>query len=166
MSSKLLYAVASSAVISASSWGVSTAVLDHMPKGDFQAVAEKYAVAPGKMILETLEDKKPVKKLRTQSKKTLKEGKKKLDAAAETLDDALDAYDIPGAHRAKKMTKIYNVGAWTLIGFVLSLLLTLLLGISSIKTAISLGIKVTVAMFFLQATLVFAGILALQRLAG
>lgn len=122
-------------------------------------MAQKYLVAPGEMALERLDDQKSVRSLRKKTRQAVKKGRKKLDKAADRLDDSLR--DSSMGRRAKH----YNIGIWTLIGFIISFILTLILGVSSAKTALVLGAKVTLAMLFLQISLVLAGILALQRFA-
>ncbi len=155
---------------------MSTVALDVLPKGALRETAQRYVLAPGSEVLERLEDQKSVRKLRKKGKKRIKKSKKKLDKrldkVADKLDDALSEYEFAEkitdrlSDEAKRLEKLYNVGIWALVGFVFCALFTLVLGVSSFKTAVALGAKVTLLMIFLQGALVFGGILVVQRLGG
>lgn len=138
--------MASSVVVGASL--AANTVVTRLPKGHGRDLAEKYVTAPGQVLYEKLEDNKDFRKWR-------KKGDKAVDAARVKIEDAADRLDLP--HK-------YNTGAWAVVGFAICFLMTLLLGVSSLRAAISLGIKVTLLMVFLQGALVFAGILAYQKL--
>ncbi|MEE8424378.1 MAG: hypothetical protein V3S11_01040 [Elusimicrobiota bacterium] len=173
---KLLYALISSSVVAGTSWTMSTVALDVLPKGALRETAQRYVLAPGSELLELLEDQKSIRKLRKKGRKRIKKSKKKfdqkLDKAADKLDDVLSEYEIGEeisdrlSGEAKRLEKLYNVGIWALAGFALCALFTMILGVSSLKTAVALGAKVTLLMIFLQGALVFGGILVVQRLAG
>lgn len=136
MKSQLFHALVASSIVVGVSLG-STALVAKIPKGPNRDLAEKYVTAPGQVLYEKLE-----------RSKTVKHAKEKLEDAAERLD----------------LPRKYNTGAWAVVGFLLCFVMTLLLGVSSLRAAISLGIKVTLLMVFLQGALVFAGILAYQKL--
>lgn len=169
---KVLYSLLASTVVAGSAWTMSTVASDVIPEGRARAMAEKYVLAPGQVLAKKLSKEKSVKKLRKAGKKKLKEGRKRLDKAADKLDDRLEELDIDSdvsgavSDKVRAAAKLYNVCAWGVIGFAACLLLTLAFGISSFKAAVSLGIKVTLAMVFLQGMLVFAGVLVVQRLAA
>jgi len=165
MLTKVLYALISSSIAVGTAFTASHVVLDALPKGSVQEAAENFVLAPGELLVEKLEKRKDFKKLRKKGKKQLKKGKKQLEKAADALEDTLgDKIDKRELSRVKKLKKAYNVGSWAVVGFALSLLMTLLLGVSSLKSALALGIKVTLFMIFLQVALVFGGILAFQKL--
>ncbi len=176
MKMKLLYALISSSVVTGASWTMSTVALDVLPKGAVRETAQRYVLAPGSEVLDRLEDQKSVRKMRKKGKKRIKKTKKKLDKkidkVADKLDDVLSEYEIGEeisdrlSDEAERLEKLYNVGIWALAGFAICALFTIVLGVSSLKTALALGAKVTLLMIFLQGALVFGGILVVQRLAG
>lgn len=176
MKAKLLYALISASIVTGTSWTMSTVALDVLPKGAVRETAQRYVLAPGREVLDRLEDQKSVRKLRKKGRKRIKKTKKKfdkkLDQAVDKLDDALSEYEMGEAisdrlsDEAERLEKLYNVGIWALAGFALCALFTIVLGVSSLKTAVALGAKVTLFMIFLQGALVFGGILVVQRLAG
>lgn len=160
--SRLVYALISSAVVAGAAAGLA-GLAERAPEGAAGEALERFVLAPGQMLAERLEDEKAVRALRKKSKKVRKE----LDKAADAVEETLEDYDLGGAaERFERMTKLCTIASWAAVGFALSLLLTLALGVSSLKTALSLGLKLTLAMIFLQAALVFGGILVYQRLAG
>jgi hypothetical protein len=166
---KWVYTLLATTVVTASSAGMSHFMIDALPKGAPRDAAEKFVLAPGQTVLREIEGEKAFKKLRKKTKKSVKKGHKALDKAADKVDDTLDDMDVEVrvgglAKETRKWTKIYNVSIWAVVGFALCSVLTLILGVSSAKTAISLGVKVTAAMIFLQAALVLGGILVFQHL--
>ena len=56
--------------------------------------------------------------------------------------------------RVERLSHTYNVGAWTLVGFGLCLLMTTVLGVSSFLDALTLGFKVVCTLACAQAALV------------
>lgn len=158
MKAQLLYALLSSSIVTGAAWTGSNVVADKLPKKAREAV-----LAPGRTLVDKLEDRKDFRKFRKKAKKKIKKGKKQLKKATAELQDKLEDRDLPELDR---LTRLYNVGAWAVAGFAICFLMTLILGVSSLKTALSLGVKVTLGMIFLQATLVLAGVLAFQHLTG
>lgn len=157
--SKLVYALISSAVVAGAAAGLA-GLAERAPEGAAGEALERFVLAPGQMLAERLEDEKAVRALR-------KRARKGLDKAADAIDDKLEDYELgAAAERFERLTKLCTVASWTAVGFALSLLMTLALGVSSFKTALGLGLKLTLAMLFLQAALVFGGLLVYQRLAG
>lgn len=176
MRAKLLYALISTSIAAGTSWTASNAVLDRLPKGETRDAVEDFVLAPGRALADKLDDQKGLRKLRKKGAKKLEEGREqveeKVEEAVEKISETLEDRDLGGLKDLKgleeldRVSRLYNVGIWAAAGFVLSFLMTLLFGISSLRSALSLGFKVTLAMIFLQATLVFAGFLAYQRIAG
>ncbi len=161
MTAKLLYALLSSSIVAGTAWTASNVVMDRLPKGKARKVAERFVLAPGQMLMDKLEDRKDFRKLRKKGKKQLKKSRKKIEKAAELLQDSLNIKEVAEFDR---LTRLYNVGAWAIAGFALCLLMTMVMGVSSLKSALALGAKVTLAMIFLQGALVFGGVLIYQSL--
>lgn len=167
--SKLIYALVSSGVVTGAAFSLATLAADYAPKGPAGEALERFVLSPGQMIVERVEDEKLVKRLRKTGRKELEKGKEALDDAADKLEEKLEDYELGGAadslrDKAERLTKLYTVASWAAVGFALSLICTLGLGVSSLKTAVSLGVKVSLLMVFLQAALVFGGVLVYQRL--
>ena len=147
--------------------GASALVLSYVPKGKARSTAERYLIAPGGMLYERLQDRKEVRKIRKAVGKASEKIEDGLDEAKEKLEKAgLGAAVEKASEQAERLPHYYNVATWAVAGFGLCLLMTLFFGVSSIKSALALGFKVTLTLLFLQAALVFAGILAFQRLSG
>lgn len=150
MKSRLLYALLSTSVAVAASVASSAAILKFVPKGGQREAVERYLVAPGEMLYERLHESGKFRKL-----------EKKVEKAADEAKERLEEFP-----QAERLPHVYNVAAWAAAGFFLCLLMTLFFGISSIKSALALGVKVTLTLAFLQGALVFAGVLVYQRLKG
>ena len=142
-------------------------VLSCVPKGKARSTAERYLIAPGGMLYERLQDRKEVRKIRKAVGKASEKIEDGLDEAKEKLEKAgLGAAVEKASEQAERLPHYYNVATWAVAGFGICLLMTLFFGVSSIKSALALGFKVTLTLLFLQAALVFGGILAFQRLSG
>lgn len=152
MKARLLYALVASAVVTASAAAIGASV-DRIPKGPARETAERYLVAPGHDLYERLESNKDFRRWRKKAEKQVDAGKEKVEEATESLQDAADRLRLP---------HLYNTAAWAVAGFLLCFLGTLVFGVSSLKSALALGLKATLMMLFLQGALVFAGILAYQ----
>ncbi|MBI2361908.1 MAG: hypothetical protein HYV15_00775 [Elusimicrobia bacterium] len=150
MKAHLLRALLSACVVTGAGFGLGRAV-ELVPEGPARDWAERYALEPGRELAERVGDSRAVKKAR----KTAQKG---VSAAAEKAEEALESHGI----EADRVAALYTTGAWAGAGFVICLLLTLALGVSSAGSALALGFKVSLAFFFLQAALVFGG-LALLR---
>jgi uncharacterized membrane protein YjjP (DUF1212 family) len=148
MKARLLYALLSTSVAVAASVASSAAVLKFVPKGDRREAVERYLVAPGEMIYERLHESKKFRKIEARAQDAADEAKERLSELSED----------------ERLPHVYNVASWAVAGFFLCLLMTLFFGVSSIKSALALGMKVTLTLAFLQGALVFAGILVYQRL--
>jgi hypothetical protein len=66
---------------------------------------------------------------------------------------AADVRDSRVADRLGELAHYYNVGVWTLLGFLLCFLMAAVLGVESVMAAFALGFKVMVFLFFAQAAL-------------
>lgn len=152
MKAKLLMALLSASVVTGAGFSMGRAV-ELLPRGRARDLAEKYAFEPGRELAERLGDSRAVRKAR-------KKAQKGIEAAAEKAEDALEARGI----EADRVAALYTTGAWAGAGFVICLLLTLALGVSSAGSALALGFKVSLAFFFLQAALVFGGLALLRGL--
>lgn len=150
MKAHLLRALLSACVVTGAGFGLGRGV-ELLPDGTARDYAERYALEPGRELAERVGDSRAVRKAR-------KKARKGIEAAAEKAEDALESRGL----EADRVAALYTTGAWAAAGFVVCLLLTLALGISSAGSALALGFKVSLAFFFLQAALVFGG-LALLR---
>lgn len=162
---RLLYALLSSSVVTGAGWGLTEGAA-RLPEGRLREAAERYLLAPGSELLERLEDDKRFRKAAKLGRKRVKKARKEAGKAADALEERLEELEVDrAAERARRVSRWLNIGAWALAGFVVCGLLTLVMGVSTLGTALSLGVKVTFFLLFLQATLVFAGVLAFQKLA-
>ena len=162
---KLIYSLVAAGVTTSAAAGLSAGVLA-LPKGPAREAAERFVVAPGEAAMERL-DTKRFRKLRKKAEKTLDKGKEKLEDASERLGEK--AADVGAERLAEELENLphyWNVGVWAGAGFALCFLGTLLFGISSLKSALALGFKVTLFMIFLQGALIFGGLIAYQKLTG
>lgn len=146
MKAKLLYSLVAAAVVGGFSLASSAMILTWVPEGKPRDLAESYLTASGK----ALERNKTLRRWR-------KKADKRLESATERVEEA--AKDL-------KLPHLYNAAAWSVAGFALCFVMTLLFGLSSIKSAVALGVKASLTLLFLQAALVFAGILAWQKLSA
>ncbi len=151
MGLRLLHAVLAAAVVTGAAFGAGRAV-EALPKGAVHDAAERWILEPGRALAERVGDNRAVKKAR-------KKAEKGIEKAAEKAEDALEGHGI----QANRVAALYTTGAWAAVGFVVCLLLTLALGISSVGSALALGFKVSLAFFFLQAALVFGGLFLFTR---
>lgn len=136
-----------------------------LPQGRTQELAERWVTAPGQNLYSRFQG-------GDQAQKKLEAGQEQLTKAGldlKKLQDSplgrelLKAKDKAKAE-AQRLTRLYNVGAWAGTGFIVCLVLTLLFGVSSIKSALVLGFKVTLTLVFLQGALILGGVLVLQKL--
>lgn len=142
MKAKLFYSLLGALVCTAAALAVSGAVqLGTKRDKDLRRLAEKYVLAPGRILADQVEG--------SRVRKAAEEGLEKL---ADTKV-AQEVRDTRAADRLGELAHYYNVGVFTLLGFGLCLLMALLLGVSSMLDAIALGFKVTLTLFFLQAAL-------------
>lgn len=163
---RLLYALLSSSVVTGAGWGLTEGVA-RLPEGRLREAAERYLLAPGSELLERLEDDKRFRKLAKLGRKRVQKARKEADKAAGALEDRLEELEVErAAERARRVSRWLNIGAWALAGFAVCGVMTLLLGVSTLGSALALGVKVAFFLLFLQAALVFAGVLAFQKLAG
>lgn len=144
MKAKLFYSLIAAGVVGGFSLASSAVILTWVPEGRPRDLAEKYLTASGK----ALEANKTLRRWR-------KKADKQLESAAERVEEAAEDLKIP---------HLYNAAALAGTGFVLCFVMTLLFGISSLKSALALGVKASLTLLFLQAALVFGGILAYQKL--
>ena len=151
MKQRLLHAFLAAAVVTGAAFGAGRAV-EALPKGRIHDAAERWILEPGRALAERVGDSRAVKKAR-------KKAEKGIERAAEQAVDALESRGF----EANRVAALYTTGAWAGIGFVVCLLLTLALGISSVGSALVLGLKVSLAFFFLQAAVVFGGLFLFAR---
>jgi hypothetical protein len=144
MRAKFFYSLVSAVVVGGFSLASSAVILTWVPEGKPRDMAEQYFTASGK----ALERNKTVRRWRKKADKQLESAQERIEEAAEDL----------------KIPHLYNAASWSVVGFVLCFVMTLLFGISSMKSALALGVKASLTLLFLQAALVFGGILAYQRL--
>ena len=162
---RLIYSLIAASVATSTAAGLSAGVLA-LPDSPVKEAVERFLVAPGEAAMERL-DTKRFRKLRKKADKQLEKGKEKLEEAAESLSEKAEDAGADGlAEQIERLPHYWNVGVWASAGFALCFLGTVLFGISSLKSALSLGVKVTFFMIFLQGALVFGGILAWQKYAG
>ncbi len=169
MGARLLYSLIAAAVTTGVAGGLSAGVRA-LPKGPIRDNAEKHLVAPGRAVMDRL-DSKDIRKLRKKAKKQLKKQKERLEEAAE--DAELDVDDLPVPEKAREVTDrlnemahLYNVSVWAVVGFGFCFLGTLVMGVSSFKSALALGFKVTLLMVFLQGAFVIGAYIAWQGTQG
>jgi len=167
---RLFLSLVATSVVTASSATMSALVLTYVPKGEWRERAERYLVAPGRAIYERAQDQKDVRKIEKEGQKRIEAGQESFQKAADQIKDEVgktaagkEAVKAVSA-RAEKLQHYYNIGAWAVAGFLLCTVMTVMMGISSIAAAISLGFKVTMTLLFLQGMLVFGGLLVLQKL--
>ena len=145
----LFLSIAATAVVVAAGAGLSAGSRS-LPKGPARDAAERFVAAPGRAVLDKLEE--------TGLKKIEKKAESKLDAERGKLEKAADSVGLD-VHFA-------SVGSWAVVGFVFCWLAVLALGVSSLKSALALGFKMTLFMIAIQAALVFTGALAWHAVKG
>ncbi|MDE2291932.1 MAG: hypothetical protein KGL53_07605 [Elusimicrobia bacterium] len=137
-------AIVSASIVTGTGFGLGQAV-DYIPKGKTRDMAQEFVLEPGRALAEKLGDSRAVEMAR-------KDAAKHLENAADKLQDV-------GVSDADRWAKRYTVGAWAGLGFAVCLALALILGVSSIGSALALGVKVSLAFIFLQGAVVL-GIVA------
>ncbi|MDE2293378.1 MAG: hypothetical protein KGL53_14950 [Elusimicrobia bacterium] len=148
MKTKLLMAIISASIVTGTGFGLGKAV-DYIPKGKARDMARQCVLEPGRALAEKLGDSRAVKKAR-------RDAAKQLENAAGKLKDA-------GVSDADRWAERYTEGAWAGLGFAVCLALALMLGVSSIGSALALGVKVSLAFIFLQGAAVLGLIALLHR---
>ena len=156
MKGNVFYALVASAVVAGSAAAMGAAV-ERLPSGKWRDAAERYLLAPGHEVYERLDSDPRFKKWRKKAARQVEAGREKLEEAKESVEEKAEALGAPA---------LYNTAAWAVAGFFLCLLGTLVFGVSSLKSAIALGLKATLFMLFLQGALVFAGFLAYRSVKG
>jgi len=164
---KLFHALLASSVAAATAAGASAAVLAWAPQGQVRDSLERCIAAPGGMVYERLQGRKEVRRLGKSMDKAADRVKDGMEDAKDKLGEmglgrAVDA----ASEQAERLPHYYNVAVWAVAGFILCLLMTLVFGVSSFKSALALGFKVTLTLVFLQGALLFGGLLAWQRWGG
>jgi hypothetical protein len=142
----LFHAIVAAAVVTAAAAGLSAGSRS-LPEGPARDAAERFVAAPGKALLDKLDETGLAKRAAKAEKKAEKEAAKVEDKAG--LDDHLA-----------------SVGVWAAAGLVFCWLTVLIMGISSLKTALALGFKVTLFMIALQGALVATGVFAWHAMKG
>jgi hypothetical protein len=138
------HALTAAAVVTSAGAGLSYGSRS-LPKGPLRDDAERFVVAPGRILRERLENVGVMKK-----------AEKKVEDKVETAEKT-----VAKAERKIGLNDhIAAVGTWALVGLVFCWIAVLWLGISSLETALALGFKVTLFMVALQASLVLTGVLA------
>jgi hypothetical protein len=149
----LFHSFAAAAVVTSVAAGLSAGSRS-LPKGPLRDAAEKFASAPGRAVLDKLQQSSVVQQA---EKKAEKEAEKAAEKAADKAAAKVEKEIGVDAHVA-------SVGTWAGAGFALCWLAVLALGVSSLKSALALGFKVTLFMIALQAALLFTGVLAWQSI--
>ena len=137
----LFYALLSAGVVTAAAIGTSYGAAHWLPEGRGHELAERWVTAPGQALYAKLNEHPQIARLNKTVQDKIK-------------DSAIAQDMLKAENETARLMRLYNIGTWTGIGFILCLLLTILLGISSIKSALVLGFKVTLFFVFLQAALV------------
>ncbi|MFA6003740.1 MAG: hypothetical protein WC881_06700 [Elusimicrobiota bacterium] len=167
MIGRLFHALLASSVVVGTAIAGSYGVTHWLPEGRTRDLAERWVAAPGEAIYQRLEENPQLEKLKDAADKKVEAGKEKLDRFNDTrLGREMLKATASTRGRTRRLMHIYNVGAWAGIGFAICLIMTLIFGISTIKTALALGFKVALTLIFLQAALVLGGVLAFHKLAG
>jgi len=132
---------------------------------EYRGDAEKYLLAPGRFLAEKLHEQKDFYRAQEYLEKHLGGYTSKIEKLAEGASERLEktAAGRVTTRQLRRLPHVYNVGIWGSSAFLLCLLMALLFGIESIWEALVLGFKVTVTLVCLQAALIFAGFLAIQR---
>lgn len=156
MKGKLFYSLVAAAVVAGSAAAMGIAV-ERLPSGKWRDAAERYLLAPGHEVYERFGSDPRFRKWRKKADKQVEAGREKLAEVQEAVEEKAEELGAPA---------LYNTAAWAAAGFLLCFLGTLILGVSSLKSAVSLGVKATLFLLFLQGALVFAGFLAYRRVKG
>ena len=135
------YALLSAGVVTAAAIGADYGAAHWLPEGRAHELAERWITAPGQSLCAKLNGNPRISRLNKNLQEKIK-------------DSALAQDVFKAKNEAARLMSLYNIGTWTGVGFILCLLLTILLGVSSIKSALVLGLKVTLFFVFLQAALV------------
>jgi hypothetical protein len=159
MKSLLFHSLIGACVAVAASSGASALILKYAPKGEARKACEKWIIAPGGVLFEKIQEVPRARSIH-----------KALEKIVDRVEDAKDRIEESGVGsvlpRPGRLPHYYNAAAWGGAGFAACFLLALFFGVSSIKSALAMGFKVTLALFFLQGALVLAGVLAVRRAAG
>jgi hypothetical protein len=163
MIGRLLHALLASCVVAGAAAGASYGVTHWIPEGPTRQALELWVTAPGQAVYVRLK-KDPA------ARKKVETGRARLEKAGLDLkrfQDSLVGVEMTkGAAETRRLLHLYNVSAWAAAGFAVCLALTLLFGIESIFDALTLGVRVTLALIFLQGALILGGVLALSKLKG
>ncbi len=162
----IFHALLATSVVVAAAVGASYAVIRWVPPGSARNAAERWLIAPGEALYARAQE--------HDVQASIREGRQRLARAGIEIrklqNTPLGRQANQAATKAEAGTRrllhLYNAGAWAATGFAVCLLLTLIFGVSSIKSALSLGFKVTLFLIVLQATLILGGFLALHKHAG
>jgi len=142
MRSKLFYALLGTLVCTGTALAVSGGVLLATKHNkDLRRLSERYGLALGRAAAEAV-----------QGSKVRAAAEQGLEKLADTKA-AADLRDSRAADRLGELAHYYNVGVWTLLGFVLCFVMAAILGVESMMAAFALGFKVMLALFFAQAAL-------------
>ncbi|MBI3299234.1 MAG: hypothetical protein HYZ75_13785 [Elusimicrobia bacterium] len=152
MKAKLLPALLATLVVTGSAFGAGKAV-EALPEGVVRDAGERWILEPGRELAERVGDSRAVRKAR-------KKAARRLEDAAERAGDALEDAGVADADR---VAALYTTGAWAAAGFVVCLLAAMALGVSSLMSALALGLKVSLAFFFLQGALVCGAVFLVGR---
>jgi hypothetical protein len=167
MIGRLFYALRAASVVAAAAAAASYGVTRGLPQGPARQGLECWVTAPGQAVYAKIKEDPAVRK-------KVEAGQERLEKAGLDLKSLQDSLVGPqtakGAAKARSEARrhvhLYNVGAWAGAGLALCLAFALLFGVGSIADALALGLKVTLALVFLQGALILGGVLALSRLGG
>lgn len=142
MKGKLLYALVGTLVCAGAALAVSGGVLLATKNNkDFKRLSERYVLALGRAAAEAV-----------QGSRVRRAAEQGLDKLADTKL-AAEVRESRAAEKLGELAHYYNVGVWTLLGFVLCFVMAAVLGVESVSAAFALGVKVTLTLCFAQAAL-------------
>ena len=164
---RLFHAAVAPSVVAGAAAPASYGVNHWAPEGRARDALDRWVTAPGQAVYARLQEDR-------SARQKVAAGQERLEKAGLDLkgfQDALVGYEpAKGAARAKavarRLTHLYNVGAWAAAGLALCLTWALLFDIDTIIDAIVLGIRVSLALTCLQGALIMGGTLALPKLGG
>ena len=152
MISRLFHALIAAGVVAGAAAAASYGVTHWVPEGKAHDRMERWLTAGGQALCA---------RLPKNWKKKLSAGRERLQKAGvdpQKFEDAVLGEMPQASAQTRRLFHLYNIGAWALAGFILCLVLTILFAISSIKSALALGFKVTLTLLFLQGALILTGV--------
>ncbi|MCX5796827.1 MAG: hypothetical protein NTY77_15135 [Elusimicrobia bacterium] len=164
---RLFHTLVATSVVAGSAAAASYGLNHWAPEGRAHDAVERWITAPGQAVYSRLAEDR-------DARKKVEAGEARLEKAGldlKRLQDSLVGYEpAKGAARAKavarRLTHLYNVGAWAAAGLAACLAWALLFDIDTIIDAIFLGLRVSLGLAFLQGALIMGGGLAVSKPGG